>query len=105
MLPPLRIPSRAGSGGTVTFPGSSTGSNEIVAGAKMLYVSDDGQWIVGGSATGSDIFFGFRAPSGTSSNALLTGTYFTAGMEDFSPGSDNFLDAFYGSITPTEREP
>ncbi len=86
-------------GGTVTFPGSSTSSTEIVAGAKVLYVSNDGQWIVGGSATGSDIFFGFRAPSGTSSNALLTGTYFTAGMEDGGPGSDNFLDAFYGSIT------
>ncbi len=44
------------------------------------------------------MFFGFRAPSGTSSNSLLNGTYFTAGMEDYLPTAANFLDAFYGSI-------
>jgi uncharacterized protein (TIGR03437 family) len=86
------------SGGTVTFPGSSTSETEIVSGAKVLYVSADGNWFVGGSATGSDMFFGFHAPSGTSSNSLLNGTYFSAGIEDALPGSLNFLDAFYGSI-------
>jgi uncharacterized protein (TIGR03437 family) len=87
------------SSGTMTFPGSSTSESEIVGGEKLLYVSNDGNWIVGGSATGSDMIFGFRAPSGTSSNALLSGTYFTAGLEDAAPGSENFLDAFYGSIS------
>ncbi len=87
------------SGGTVTFPGSSSDKTEIVSGAKVLYVSADGNWFVAGSATGSDMFVGFRAPSGTSSNALLSGTYFTAGMEDNIGGSPNFLDAFYGSIS------
>ena len=85
-------------GGTVTFPGSSTDETQIVSGAKVLYVSADGNWFVAGSATGSDMLFGFRAPSGTSSNSLLNGTYFTAGMENFLPNSLNFLDAFYGSI-------
>lgn len=85
-------------GGTVTFPGSSDSQTDIVSGAKILYVSADGNWFVGGSATGSDMFFGFRAPSGTSSNSLLNGTYFVAGMEDGEPTSVNFLDAFYGSI-------
>jgi uncharacterized protein (TIGR03437 family) len=85
-------------GGTMTFPGSSTNETEIVSGAKVLFVSADGNWLVGGSATGSDMFFGFRAPSGTSSNSLLNGTYFIAGMEDGEPTSNNFLDAFYGSI-------
>jgi uncharacterized protein (TIGR03437 family) len=84
-------------GGTVTFPGSSDDQTQIVSGAKILYVSADGDWFVGGSATGSDMFFGFRAPSGTGSNALLSGTYFVAGMEDY-VDSSNFLDAFYGSI-------
>jgi len=87
-----------GSSGTMTFPGSSTSETEIVAGTKVLYVSSDGSWFVGGSPTGSDMFFGFRAPSGTSSNSLLSGTYFTAGMENYLPNSANFLDAFYGSI-------
>jgi len=86
------------SGGTVNFPGSSTSQTEIVAGAKVLYVSADGNWFVGGSATGSDMLFGFRAPSGTSSNSILSGTYFTAGIEDGAPTTVNFLDAFYGSI-------
>ncbi|MGA2881318.1 MAG: hypothetical protein ABSG13_20405 [Bryobacteraceae bacterium] len=85
-------------GGTLTFPADSGDQTQIVSGAKVLYVSADGNWFVGGSATGSDMLFGFRAPSGTSSNSLLNGTYFTAGMEDLLPTSLNFLDAFYGSI-------
>src|SRR5580692_633150 len=45
-------------GGTVTFPGSSTSQTEIIAGEKLLYVSSDGNWLVGGSASGSDMLFG-----------------------------------------------
>ncbi len=89
------------SGGTVTFPGSSTSTTEIIAGEKLLYVSSDGNWLVGGSANGSDMLFGFRAPSGSASNSLVNGTYFTAGMEDGAPVSENLLDAFYGSINAT----
>jgi uncharacterized protein (TIGR03437 family) len=85
-------------GGTLTFPGSSDNQTQIVSGEKVLYVSADGNWFVAGSATGSDMFFGFHAPSGTSSNSLLNGTYFVAGMEDELPTFENFLDAFYGSI-------
>jgi uncharacterized protein (TIGR03437 family) len=87
------------SGGTVTFPGASGSQTEIVSGTKVLYASADGNWFVGGSATGSDMFFGFRAPSGTSSNSLLNGTYFTAGMEDYVALSPALLDAFYGSAS------
>jgi uncharacterized protein (TIGR03437 family) len=83
-------------GGTVTFPGASGDQTQILSGTKALYVSADGNWFVGGSTTGSDMIFGFRAPTGTSSNALLSGTYFTAGLED--DLSENFLDAFWGSI-------
>ena len=86
-------------GGTVTFPGASSNESEIVSGSKLLYVSADGNWFVAGSEGGSDMFFGFRAPSGTASNSLLNGTYFTAGMEDEQPTDFNFLDAFYGSIS------
>jgi uncharacterized protein (TIGR03437 family) len=88
-------------GGTVTFPGSSTDPVQIVAGPKVLYVSADGNYVVGGSATGSDIYFGFRAPSGNASNSLLNATYFISGM-DANIGTvatgGNFLDSFYGSI-------
>ena len=87
------------SGGTVTFPGASSSRTDIISGEKILYVSADGNWFVGGSATGSDMLFGFRAPSGSASNSLLNGAYFLAGMEDGAPTSANFLDAFYGSVT------
>jgi len=83
-------------GGTLTFPGSATNQNEILAGARTLYVSADGNYILAGSTSGSDMIFGFRAPSGSVSNSTLTGTYFTAGMD--ANLSDGFLDAFYGSI-------
>ena len=83
-------------GGTLTFPGSSSDQAQIVAGSKVLYVSADGNWFVGGSATGSDMIIGFRAPSGTNSNSLLNGTYFMAGTD--ANLSSNVLDAFYGSI-------
>jgi len=83
-------------GGTLTFPGTAGDETQIVSGAKVLYVSADGNWFVGGSATGSDMIVGFRAPSGASSNSLLGGTYFTGGLEDDLSG--NFLDNFWGSI-------
>ena len=85
-------------GGTVTFPGTAGDPTLIVSGAKTLYVSADGNWLVGGSTAGSDMIFGFRAPSGTGSNALLGVTYFTAGMEDYASSGSGFLDSFYGSI-------
>jgi uncharacterized protein (TIGR03437 family) len=84
-------------GGTMTFP-SADDQTEIVSGEKVLYVSADGNWFVGGSPNGSDMIFGFRAPSGTSSNSLLSKTYFVAGMEDYVASPPDFLDAFYGSI-------
>jgi uncharacterized protein (TIGR03437 family) len=86
-------------GGTLAFPGSSDSQTQIVSGKKVLFVSADGNWFVGGSATGSDMFFGFRAPTGKISNSTLSGNYFVAGMEDnVGAGAPYFLDAFYGSI-------
>jgi len=86
-------------GGTVTLPSDYGDQTQIVAGQKALYVSADGNWFVGGSIAGSDMLFGFRAPSGVSSNALLNGTYFMAGMEDYVGATPNFLDSFYGSVS------
>jgi hypothetical protein len=51
-------------GGTLTIPVPGSTSDRIVSGTKVLYLSADGNWFVGGSATGSDMIFGFRAPSG-----------------------------------------
>jgi uncharacterized protein (TIGR03437 family) len=85
-------------GGTLTIPIAAdlTDQTQIIDGAKTLYASADGNWFVGGSVTGSDMIFGFRAPSGAGGNALLNGTYFLAGMQEDSAGG--VLGAFYGSI-------
>ncbi len=85
-------------GGKLTLPGAYGDQTQIISGAKVLYVSADGNWMVGGSTTGADMYFGFRAPSGTVSNSLVAGTYFVAGMEDYLGSSSDFLDAFYGSV-------
>ncbi|HUE05489.1 MAG TPA: hypothetical protein VMR62_38455 [Bryobacteraceae bacterium] len=83
-------------GGTMTFPSTYGDTTQIISGQKALYVSADGNYFVGGTVNGSDIIFGFRAPSGASSSALLYGTYFLAGMEDYV--ADSFIDNFWGAI-------
>lgn len=85
--------------GTLTIPGS--GNGQLVSGAKVLYLSADGNYILGGSTTGFDMVFGFKAAAAGASNSLFSGTYFTSGLEgDLSRVSSNysFLDAFYGAI-------
>ncbi len=80
-------------GGMLNIPNSN--NSQLISGSKVLYVSSDGNYVVGGSTSGADMIFGFRAPT-SPSNSLLSGTYFTAGMD--ADLSQNFLDAFYGSI-------
>ena len=90
-------------GGTLTFPGSATSTTEVIAGSRTLYLSSDGNYLLAGSTTGSDMIFGFRAPSGAISGSSFNGTYFIAGMDADLSGNcglnvTNCLDAFYGSI-------
>ncbi|HUA19737.1 MAG TPA: hypothetical protein VMB25_13400 [Bryobacteraceae bacterium] len=90
-------------GGILNFPGSASSSTEVIAGSRTLFVSADGNYLLAGSTTGSDMIFGFRAPSGTVSGSSFNGTYFLAGMDanlsgNCEPGVTNCLDAFYGSI-------
>jgi uncharacterized protein (TIGR03437 family) len=80
-------------GGTLNIPNSN--NSQLVSGTKVLYVSADGNYVVGGSATEADMIFGFRSAT-SPSNSLLSGTYFTAGLD--ANLSSGFLDAFYGSI-------
>ena len=73
--------------GTVTFPAPSgvATANQLLTGTKTLYVSPDGNLILGGSATGYDMFLGIKALSGGNSTPL-SGIYFTGLLEnDASP--------------------
>lgn len=80
----------ANGSGTLTFPaptGVTTATNQLLAGAKTLYVSADGSFFVAGSSSGYDLIVGAKAPSaGTKVN--FSGLYFTAELENYANGGD-----------------
>ena len=78
--------------GTLRFP---TTTNLALQGDKVMYISADGNFIFGGSATGYDLFVGVRRASGPQER--LAGLYYTAGVNHL-PAS---LDTFYGAFTAT----
>ena len=87
--------------GTLSFP-SSTGNQSLVSGNKTLYVSPDGNFIAGGSSNGYDLFFGVKASTGTASNSMFQGTYYTAGVDQDNSDLANsgaYLDTFWGAET------
>ena len=73
----------ANGSGTVTFPAPSgvATANQLLTGTKTLYVSADGNLILGGSATGYDMFLGIKALSGTNPSPL-SGIYFTGLLQN-----------------------
>ena len=73
----------ANGSGTVIFPAPSgvATANQLLTGTKTLYVSADGNLILGGSATGYDMFLGIKALSG-SNPTPLSGIYFTGLLEN-----------------------
>ena len=64
-----------------------------IQGNKVLYISPDGNFIFGGSATGYDLFVGVRKASGAPPR--LDGLYYSAAF-DHVPGA---FDSFYGAFT------
>lgn len=76
--------------GTLRFP---TTAQLAIQGNKTMYISPDGNFIFGGSATGLDLFVGVRRASGAP--VRLDGLYYSAGLNHI-PGS---FDTFYGAFT------
>jgi len=87
--------------GTITFPaGNAAAANQLVSGAKTLFVSADGNILLGGSTNGFDMLIGIRSGSGGSRS--MAGTYYVSGMdEDASDSTSRVIDAFYGSLNGT----
>ena len=86
----------ANGSGTVNFGSASS----LINGSKNLYVSQDGNILLGGSPGGFEILVGVRAitPPATSSN--FRGTYFLAGLDEDASQLSNgtiSIDSFYGS--------
>jgi uncharacterized protein (TIGR03437 family) len=91
-------------GGTLTIPNSN--NSQLVSGTKVLYVSADGNYILGGATNSDDMIFGFRQSSSAPTNSSVSGTYFLSGMDadlsgdclDSFDEADYCLDNFYGTI-------
>ncbi len=81
---------------TIPLPSGVTAANALFTGNKIMYQSADGNFILGWSATGYDVFFGVKALSTTASNSTSTGLYFTAAVEDNQ--SSYGTDSYFGSI-------
>lgn len=84
---------------TLSFPaGSTPAAQVVVSGDKVTYVSADGNFFVGGSATAYDIVIGVRA--GASNLSSLDALYYLAGLrEDNSLATQGYaqLSTYYGS--------
>ena len=86
--------------GTITFPASTSPLASLISGQKAVYLSADGNIMLGGAPNGFDLFVGIRATSGTAANSTFQGTYYTAGLENGTSGSSgpsNWIGSFYGS--------
>lgn len=86
--------------GTLTFPAAGAANQTLISGSKILYVSGDGNYAIGGSSNGYDLFFALRAPTANVTNSAFSGLYYTAGVdEDNSTSGEAILDTFYGAFS------
>ena len=92
-------------GGSISFPpGGSTANAQLISGTKTLFVSADGNLLLGGSPTGFDILIGIRAPA-AGTQPVINGTFFIAGLEeDGSTPSTPAIDAYWGSLNGNGAE-
>ncbi len=74
--------------GTMTFPAPSgvSAANQLLSGAKNLYVSPDGSFFVSGSPTGWDMQIGIKALASGGATAF-SGLYFDAFVENDTAGN------------------
>jgi uncharacterized protein (TIGR03437 family) len=93
-------------GGTYSFAGDGTGTltiplpagvsaeNALLTGTRTIYQSTDGNFVLGWTADGYDIFFGVKTLTSAANNSLSQGLYFTTALEDW---VDNYgVDSYYG---------
>ena len=88
--------------GSLIFPlASGTADAQLISGTKTLYISADGNILLGGSPGGFDMLVGIRATAGGAPASIL-GTFYIAGLEeDASTAANPVIDAFYGSLNGT----
>jgi uncharacterized protein (TIGR03437 family) len=90
----------ANGSGTISFPTSSTPLQALVSGQKTLFVSSDGNLLLGGDPNGFDLFVGVKSGSSAITNSMFQGTYFLAALENDATNvanGNNGIDTNYGS--------
>lgn len=75
--------------GTLTFPAPSgvTTANQLLAGAKTLYVSQDGNLFLAGTPNGFDMIIGIKAMPSPVPSPPLTGLFFFSQLANLQDGS------------------
>jgi uncharacterized protein (TIGR03437 family) len=99
--------SQSVAGGTYSFAGDGTGTltiplptgvtaeNALLSGARTIFQSADGNFVLGWTADGYDILFGVKSLTSAASNSTTQGLYFTAALEDW---VDYYgVDSYYGA--------
>lgn len=85
---------------TIPLPSGVTSANALFTGTKTIFESADGNFILGWTAAGYDIFFGVKALAITGTDSITKGLYFTAGLEDSpSPTTGSGVDSYYGALS------
>jgi uncharacterized protein (TIGR03437 family) len=77
---------------TIPLPSGVTATNALLTGTRTMYMSADGNFVLGWTPTGYDIFFGVKTLGTQATNALSQGLYFTSALEDGFFG----VDSYYG---------
>ncbi|MEO5926982.1 MAG: hypothetical protein ABIR70_24415 [Bryobacteraceae bacterium] len=83
--------------GTLNF--GTKNSTDLVSGSQQLFVSENGQFIFGGSTNGWDMFVGIRTP--TAASTSYNGLYYQAGMDvkrSTLPSGTAVLGSYYGAF-------
>jgi len=82
--------------GTINFGASAS----LISGVKNLYISSDGNLLLGGTPGGFDLVVGMKAVTPPASNATFVGTYYLAALEEDASNLSQgqaAIDSFNGS--------
>jgi uncharacterized protein (TIGR03437 family) len=84
---------------TVPLPAGVSSTNALFTGSKTIFQSADGNFILGWTASGFDIFFGVSALTIPGTNSISAGLYFTTALEDLPVFGGT--DSYYGGTSNT----
>lgn len=75
-------------------PAGVAARDQLLSGTKLLYVSADGSFFIGGGQAAYDLIVGVKAFSGSTPNEAFQGLYFLGGLQGYVRGA--IRDGVYG---------